>query len=426
MSDPMTFVYVDLGGAPRLVGQLFVRTTRGRETATFVYRDSWIRADDRFALAPAMQLSAAPHHTAPGRALFGAIGDSAPDRWGQTLLRRDERRRATLEARAPRRLRELDFLLGVTDESRQGALRFSTAEGGPFLAPATPNGVPLLVDLPRLLAAAEHFLNDDESADDLRLLLAPGSSLGGARPKASVRDVNGRLMIAKFPKPDDEYRVVAWEAVALTLAANAGVHVTDHRLERVGERVGEGDVLLVNRFDRRYQDGATHRVPFLSAMSMLGANDGEPRSYTEIADAIRQHGAAPRTDLPQLWRRMVFNVLVSNTDDHLRNHGFLYDGIGGWRLSPAYDINPVPTDVKPRVLSTAIGVDLDPTASFEVAMEVVEFFNLKPAAARVMAAEVAAAVREWRISASRVGIKRAEIDRMSSAFEHEDLKAATG
>lgn len=424
MSKPTAFVYVELAGVARLVGRLFASAARGRsDAASFLYDPEWAAAPDRFALEPALTVSTAPHYTAPGRALFGALGDSAPDRWGQTLIRRDERARARRDGRAPRTLREVDFLLGVTDTVRQGALRFAVTEGGPFVAPEKGLGVPPLLDLPRLLAATERFLADEESAEDLRLLLAPGSSLGGARPKASVRDVGGALMIAKFPKKgDDEYRVVAWEAVALELAAAAGIAVTRHRLEQIAG----SDVLLVHRFDRRLVGGVSTRVPYLSAMSMLEATDGDARTYPEIADAIRLHGAAARLDLEELFRRMVFSVLISNTDDHLRNHGFLYDGHAGWRLSPAYDLNPVPVDIKPRELSTALALDGDTTASLELAYESAEFFDLDLAEARAVAAEVGAAVSTWRTVAARLGIANAEIERIASAFEHEDLVAARG
>jgi serine/threonine-protein kinase HipA len=418
MSDPTAVVYVDIHGATRLVGRLFVNQARGRDTAAFEYDEGWISAADRFALEPALVVSAGAHYTAPGRTLFGALGDSAPDRWGQTLLRREERRRAKAEGRPPRTLRDVDFLLGVTDIVRQGALRFATREGGEFLAPETRMGVPPLVELPRLLAATDRFLADEESAEDLRLLIAPGSSLGGARPKASVRGRAGTLLIAKFPKRDDEYRVVAWEAVALDLAKRAGIPVEKFRLGSLAGR----DVLLVQRFDRNGRE----RVPFLSAMSMLGSADGEQRSYQEIADALRMHGADPRADLPDLWRRMVLSVLISNTDDHLRNHGFLFTGPAGWRLSPAYDLNPVPVDVRPRVLSTPIAADLDPTASMEIALAVAEYFDLTPARARTIAGEVAVAVKQWREVASGLGITRAEIERMDSAFDHADLAMALG
>jgi len=422
MSDPAAFVHVEIGAITRLVGRLYVTATRARvETSTLVYDPSWVHAPDSFALEPALTLSTAPHYTVPGRALFGPMGDSAPDRWGQTLLRRDERQRARDERRTPRTLREIDFLLGVTDSVRQGALRFTATVDGPFVAPEG-TGVPPLVDLPRLLNASERFLADEESAEDLRLLLAPGSSLGGARPKASVRDASGALLIAKFPKrdEDDDYRVVVWESIALTLAQAAGIDTARYRLETIAGR----EVLLLTRFDRTVAGGVTQRVPYLSAMSLLGAGDGESRSYPEIADAIRRHGAAARADLRELWRRMVFTVLISNTDDHLRNHGFLYDGPEGWRLSPAYDLNPVPVDLKPRVLSTALGLEEDRTASLDLALESAAEFDLSHAEARALARAVADVVATWRSVATQQGATAREIERMASAFEHADLTSA--
>src|ERR1700723_1468578 len=200
-------------------------------------------------------------------------------------------------------------------------------------------------------------------------MLAPGSSLGGSRPKGSVRDSDGQLMIAKFPNKGDEVNTVLWEGVALTLAANAGIPVPAWRIETIADK----PVLLLRRFDREQGN----RVPFLSAMSMLDAKDNEPRSYMEFVDVLRQYGAAPKADMQALWRRIVFSILISNTDDHLRNHGFLYAGSDGWRLSPAYDLNPVPIDIKPRVLTTAID-EADGAASLDLAYQVAEHFGLKP------------------------------------------------
>jgi len=245
--------------------------------------------------------------------------------------------------------------------------------------------------------------------------VAPGSSLGGARPKASVREKDGRLAIAKFPRRDDDFSTVLWEAVALDLAAKAGIAVAQSRVEKIGTK----PVLLVQRFDRAGAD----RIPFLSPMSMLGARDNQQHSYLEIVDALRRHGAAPERDIQALWRRIVFNILISNTDDHLRNHGFLYAGTDGWQLSPAYDLNPVPPEIRPRILSTAIN-EGDGTASLDMAMEVVAYFELDAAEARAIAAEVGKAVSNWRARAERHGIRDAEIDRMASAFEHDDLKQA--
>jgi len=406
---------VDLDGVPHLMGRLWARTRKNKESATFEYDRSWLDHPDHFSLEPALKLGPGPFHTPSDKPLFGAIGDSAPDRWGRVLMRRAERRRAEREGTTPRTLSEIDYLLMVDDEARQGALRFAEREGGPFLAEHGPTKIPPLIELPRLLSATERVLADSDTDEDLRLLLAPGSSLGGARPKASVRDRDGSLAIAKFPHKGDEINTVLWEAVALTLAAKAGVLVPEWRLETAADK----PVLLSRRFDRA---GRT-RIPFLSAMSMLGANDRETRSYLEFVDALRQSGAAPKQDMHALWRRIALSILISNTDDHLRNHGFLYAGPAGWRLAPAYDLNPVPTDIKPRVLATAIDLD-DGTASLRTLLEVASYFELGPDEAHKIAAQVGQAVATWRKVAAKLGLATTEIDRMASAFDHEDLKAA--
>jgi serine/threonine-protein kinase HipA len=413
--DREVVVYVDLQGTPHLVGRLWARMRKERESATFEYDKNWLAHPERFSLEPALKLGPGPFHTPSDKPLFGAIGDSAPDRWGRVLMRRAERRRAERAGQTPRTVKEIDFLLLVDDEARQGALRFAEREGGPFLAGQAATKIPPLIELPRLLSAAEHVMDDKDSDEDLRLLLAPGSSLGGARPKASVRDRDGHLAIAKFPNKGDEVNTVLWEAVALTLANKAGIPVPAWRLETVADR----PVLLLRRFDRQ----AGTRVPFLSAMSMLDAKDNESRSYLEFVDILRQHGAAPKEDMHALWRRIVFSILISNTDDHLRNHGFLWSGPLGWRLSPAYDLNPVPTDIKPRVLTTAIDLD-DGTASLKLALQVAGYFELGEDEAHRITEEVGQAVAAWRREAKDLGLTPAEIDRMASAFEHEDLKAA--
>lgn len=409
------YVYVDIAGTPHLAGGLWTRVRKGRESATFEYDPGWLEYADRFSLEPVLTLGPGPFHTSSGKPLFGTIGDSAPDRWGRVLMRRAERRRAERAGETPRTLMEIDYLLMVNDEARQGALRFTLDEGGPFLAEHEVARIPPLIDLPQLLSAAEHVVGDTDSDEDLRLLLAPGSSLGGARPKASVRDRDGHLAIAKFPHKDDEINTVLWEAVALRLAAKAGISVPAWRIEQVLNK----PVLLLRRFDRLQGQ----RIPFLSAMSMLGASDNESRSYLEFVDALRRYGASPKQDMHELWRRIVFNILISNTDDHLRNHAFLYTGPDGWRLAPAYDLNPVPTDIKPRILTTAIDLD-DGSASLDLAISVVGYFELDVDKAHAIAAEVGKAVTTWRKEAARMGLTHTEIDRMASAFEHEDLKAA--
>lgn len=413
--DRETFVYADLDGKPYLVGRLWAHVRKNKESASFEYDKTWLENPVHFSLEPALQVGPGAFHTPADVPMWGAIGDSAPDRWGRALMRRAERRRAERAGTAPRSLQEIDFLLLVDDEARQGALRFAEKEAGPFLREEGVKRIPPLVELPELLSAAEHVVEDKDTEDDLRLLIAPGSSLGGARPKASIIEKDGQLAIAKFPRRDDEYNTVVWEAIALALAAKAGIPVPESRVEMVSDK----SVILLRRFDRE----KNVRIPFLSAMSMLGAKDRETRSYLEIVDALRQHGAAAKEDMEQLWRRIVFSILISNTDDHLRNHGFLYAGQAGWRLSPAYDLNPVPVDVKPRILTTAINED-DGTASLDLAMSVAEYFELEKHKAKAIAAQVGKAVSIWRDVAAKHGIGKGEIDRMASAFEHDDLKTA--
>jgi len=416
MNGPDAVIHIDFDGETRPVGSLWIATgRRGTLSSTFRYAESWLEYRNAFAVDPLLDLtSGGLFHK---ERLFGAITDSAPDRWGRSLIARAERMRARREGRAPRYLNDLDYVLRVSDLTRQGALRFASAEGGDFLATHDTAAVPPLVELPRLMAAAQGFLDNPDSEEDLRILLAPGSSLGGARPKASVLDDEGRMSIAKFPKNDDTYSVSAWEHLALELARAAGIRTAESRMLSIDGR----DVIVLPRFDR---DGEL-RIPFLSAMSAVDAVDQEARSYLEIAEVLRRFGASTRSDLRELWRRMVFNVLISNTDDHLRNHGFLYAGSGGWRLSPAYDLNPIPADIKPRFLSTAIGVDPeDTTASLDLAFEVVEYFDMEEDEARAVAREVADVTRHWADRAHAIQIHRTEIDLMASAFEHDDLAVA--
>src|SRR6266850_1808632 len=260
--DREALVYVDLDGVPHVMGRLWARVRKNKESASFEYDEGWLQNPARFSLEPALHLGPGPFYTPADTPMFGAIGDSAPDRWGRTLMRRMERRRAEREGGPPRTLQEIDF--------------------------------PLLVELPKLLAAAEHVMEEKDTEEDLLLLFALGSSLGGARPKASVIEKDGQLAIAKFPRKDDEINAVVWEAVALALAKKAGIEVPAGRVATAAKK----PVLLLRRFDRE----GTRRIPFLSAMSMLGSKDNETRSYLEIVDALRQHGAAPKADMEALWR----------------------------------------------------------------------------------------------------------------------------
>ena len=401
-------VFMDLAGETVPVGRLWARTRGARETASFEYDPSWLARRDAFGIDPVLPPARGQFHT--DRPLFNAFMDPAPDRWGQTLMRRNERRRARAEGRQPRTLLAVDFLTLVDDETRLGALRFKDAGGGDFLT-STGKRVPPAVDLPRLLSATNRIIDDKETDEDLQLILAPGTSLGGARPKASVRDKDGHLLIAKFPRKDDEWPVTRWEAATMALAEAARVEVSPWRLQLVLKR----PVLMARRFDRR--EG--QRIAYMSALTALDASDNETRSYLEIAEFLRREGSQVNEDLRQLWRRIVFNMLVSNTDDHLRNHGLLRDP-KGWRLAPAYDLNPMPTDVKPRIHALAID-EIDGTASLDAAFRIAPMFGMTENNARAIAAEVGSAVAGWRDAAARFGITSGDVERMSSAFDHEDL-----
>jgi len=359
-------VHIDLEGQVRPLGILHRQASRRGETVTFEYDETWLGDANRFSIEPALTLTAGTFPPQAGQPIFGSIGDSAPDTWGRRLMQRSERRLAEREGRQVRTLGELHYLLGVADETRLGALRFRWRGEEVFQAPVH-EGVPALIELGRLLQITERIERDEETDEDLQLIFAPGSSLGGARPKASVIDQHGHLSIAKFPKESDDYNIETWEEIALRLAEQAGIQTPEHALLQVAGK----PVLLSRRFDR--DNG--WRIPFLSAMSMTGSRDGERGSYPELVDALTAHGAQAKDDAWQLYRRVVFNVLVSNVDDHLRNHGFLWSGQGGWVLSPAYDINPTPVDVKARILTTNIDLD-EGTCSAELLQETAGYFGL--------------------------------------------------
>lgn len=407
-------VHIDLEGRSRQIGLARRNVVRGRETIVFEYIEGWLNDDRRFSIEPALTLTSGPFAPGANMPIFGSLGDSAPDTWGRRLMRRRERRAAQREGRAVRTLSESDYLLGVSDATRAGALRFRREGEDAYLAPSS-TGVPALVDLASLLKITERLLRDEETDEDFRLIFAPGSSLGGARPKVSVLDRHGRLSMAKFPKETDDYSVETWEEIAFCVAERAGIATPEHRLVKAAGRT----ILLSRRFDRV----GTRRIPFLSAMAMTNSKDGETGSYPEIVDAISRHGACAKADAEALYRRVAFNVMVSNVDDHLRNHGFLRLGNTGWSLSPAYDLNPTPVDLKPRILTTNIDLD-DGTCSVDLLEEAAEYFGLALAAARTILKEVATATSSWREIAGRLGLRTSEIDRMSSAFEHSDRERA--
>ncbi|MCL2762513.1 MAG: type II toxin-antitoxin system HipA family toxin [Treponema sp.] len=386
------FVSIMLDNETVPVGALWCHRRKGRESASFEYHKEWLENPGRFALEPALVLTEGQHYT--DKALFGALGDSAPDRWGRTLIQ---------HAKQSRNLSELDYLLGVDDETRQGALRFSENIEGPYLKETSASTNPPLVKLEELLSISEKVLENKETKEELKIILNPGSSLGGARPKAAVIDKNGTFAIAKFPKKDDSIDISSWEAVALTLAKNAGISVPEFRLENI---IGK-PVLILKRFDRE----GKNRIPFLSAMSMLGAQDNDNNySFVDIAYMLRKHGAQPDKDCEELWRRTVFGLMISNTDNHLRNHGFLYNG-KGWILSPAYDLNP-------NNMGSDFSVLLDTEAhnSLESAIELAGKFRLSDAQAKKVMDEVKSAVVNWRKVAQSFGISEYESGRMKTAF----------
>ena len=413
MSDDVE-VYVAVGEKNVLAGRMYPHRRRGVESASFVYNDRYLAGSDASALDPGLPLVTGTLQTPVGRALFGAFADSLPDRWGRTLIQRTERARAKAAATAPRSMTEVDLLLGVRDDLRQGALRFRLNEQGPFLA-AEESGVPALTDLPILLDIAARAERDTADYEDLKRLLRAGSSLGGARPKAHVLDAAGRVAIAKFPSANsDTWNVMAWEKVALDLARDAGVTVPDSQLIRIGDR----NVLVVARFDRR----GTARIGYASAMTMLEASDGDQRSYLEIAEVIEERSTAAAAELRQLWRRVAFSILISNTDDHLRNHGFLHEHGDAWMLSPAFDLNPNPHPGS-KDLSTAIDYT-DTRASVDTLMSVASYCRLDASDALEVLAKVTRAVARWRAIAKSHGLLQQDLDVMEPAFEHAEGERA--
>jgi serine/threonine-protein kinase HipA len=408
------FVHMDLKGKAYFVGRLWIHLSKGHERASFEYSSEWRTSPVHFSLEPALEMGEGTFYT--DKALFGSIGDSAPDRWGRLLMERREARRARSGKRRARKLHESDYLLMVNDVARQGALRFSENIDGSFLATETDIPIPPIVYLERLLTASDRIQAREEMDEDIRDLVDPGASIGGARPKASVFDNEGNLLIAKFPSRNDDWDVELWEFLSFRMAKRASLSVPEFRLEKILNR----NLLLLKRFDRRGQEV---RIPFLSAMSMLEASDGDHGSYLDLGEILREYGSSPGEDLENLWRRMVFNIMISNVDDHLRNHGFLYQGTSGWRLSPVYDLEPTPEHKKPRVLHTRIDF-YDGTASLELAYEVAEEFGLDPGKARRIAKEVAMAVKDWDKEAIRFGAGKDEVEYMRSAFDHGDLDQA--
>lgn len=405
--------WIGLDSATRL-GTLSVQVPRGKEIFSFEYDATWLRRDDNRILDPDLRFYKGPQYAGSGKPNFGLFLDSSPDRWGRVLMRRREAILARKEGRAPRRLGEADYLLGVYDKNRMGALCFkvpgSEAYQSSDAAMATPPWSTLR-DLEYASFLVEHEEDDEKLDPWLAMLIAPGSSLGGARPKASVVDEKGELWIAKFPGKDDERDWGAWEMLVADLARAAGIEMSECRLDSFSKR---GSTFLTKRFDRI----GGGRIHFASAMTLLGRKDGDDAaagaSYLELAEFIMRSGSRPDADLRELWKRIVLSIAVSNTDDHLRNHGFLLDA-KGWRLSPAYDINPSPDSAG---LSLAID-EHDNSLDFGLALSVAPYFRLsKPEALSIMEA-IRGVTATWRERAKALGIRKPEIERMQRAFENQ-------
>jgi serine/threonine-protein kinase HipA len=393
-------VHIDWQDATHPVGRL--RTAERSAAVTFEYAREWLNRAGSFSIDPtSMPLGPSPVH---GASLFGAMQDCGPDRWGRILIERAVRKQVL--DRKP--YREIDYVLALDDTARIGALRFRAEPTGPFLA-ATAGKLPPIVSLAALLRAADAIHGETETAADLRFLLGAGSPLGGARPKSAVTLNDGRLAIAKFPKPDDVRDIAAGEVLALHLAKQAGINVAESRLVTVGGR----SVSVITRFDR----AGKQRLPFISANSLLGLPHGEPGAYTLLADGIRQFGDNVAGDLGELWRRLVFSLLASNYDDHLRNHGFLMRNAGKWSLSPAYDLNPVPEIERAQMPKTAISEETA-DSSIEAALKAAPRFGLKPTVAKAIVREVHAVVADWRKAAKKLRIPARTLDAYATAFEH--------
>lgn len=393
------------GRTLHLVGTLRMKDFRGRLSSAFSYAPEWLRAPYKYTLSPDLPLDQHPK-TCDG--LFLCFQDCSPNSWGKNLMLRQEMAQAEAENRKSRTLLESDFLLKVSDCTRQGALRISADDGKSFLSASGRNAVPPLMYLPKLLAASLNIGAQTETNADIQMLADPGSSPGGARPKASVMETNGELLIAKFPGSSDCRDIPLWEYVTFQLARRAGLRTPNVRLRNVAGK----NVLLVQRFDRQGEN----RIPFVSAMSMLQARDGEQMSYADIASVIEATGASPEEDLHELWSRMVFNMCVYNVDDHLRNHGFLRDS-NGWRLSPVYDLEISHPAEKRPFLHTAI-LDNEHAFSLDDAIEAAEFFRFRKAGAQKRLAEIREAVSHWKQEASLVKAKSSETGYMREAFEY--------
>lgn len=415
------YVYADWEGlnGPVPIGVLHAELLRGKEIFSFEYNDQWLQFGQAQLLDPDLQLySGIQYLNHPNKNNFGMFLDSSPDRWGRILMRRREAAIARQEQRPVNNLFETDYLLGVYDEHRMGGLRFKLNEDGTFLNDNKEMASPPWTSIRELEQISlrledDDVMNDPEYLKWLNMLVAPGSSLGGARPKASVLDSDNHLWIAKFPSKNDQSDIGGWEIVTYELAVNAGVNMAEAQAKKF---TSNNHTFLTKRFDRTNNG---ERIHFASAMTLLGHMDGEDSdegvSYLELVDFISSHGANVNEDLEQLWRRIIFSICVSNTDDHLRNHGFILTH-GGWILSPAYDINPVETGtgLKLNISQDDNALDLD------LAMEVIPYYRINEERANQIIAEVKSAVQNWKAVARKYGISNSEQELKSRAFQQSE------
>lgn len=407
------WVYADWQGMaePKCIGILSAQQAKGRKSFSFAYQPTWLASEEQILLDPEIAWFTGAQY-ANGKENFGAFLDSMPDTWGRKLMKRRAAQKAKDEKRAVPTLYDIDFLLGVHDESRMGALRFKLVPEGPFLDNDPISPTPPWATVRELQHAAELIESNTDTQEVrkwLAMLMAPGSSLGGARPKANILDEKGEPWIAKFPSRNDTVDKAAWEYLAYCLAIDAKIIMSDCRLQTVA---GKYHTFFTKRFDRDKQE----RIHFASAMTMTGKNEEMIRdnalSYLDIAEFIQLSGAKVEEDLHQLWRRIVFNIAISNTDDHLRNHGFILEP-EGWRLSPAFDLNPsIDKD------GLAINIDMvNNVLDFELAKSVGIYFRLAEKEMNQIIDEVKTAVSKWRRIATDIGISRAGQTLMEPAFK---------
>jgi len=410
-------VYADWNSLPetKKMGILRTEKSRGEEIFSFEYSESWIKGEHAQEIDPDLKLFVGPQYITDEKPNFGLFLDSSPDRWGRMLMKRREAILSRRSGEPQKRLTESDFLLGVNDETRLGALRFKLEETGDYLSNQEGIKAPPFTSIRELEQASlriedDDFFKDEEAQKWLMMLMAPGSSLGGARPKANVTDPNGHLWIAKFPSKNDDKDSGAWEFIVNQMARDLGLNVADGSAKIYSQKQ---HTFLTKRFDRTNNN---ERIHFASAMSLLGYKDGhnykEGASYLELVELIEQYGSDPNDDIRELWRRIVFSVAISNTDDHLRNHGFLLSN-NGWKLSPAYDINPIEKGIG---LSLNISED-DNSLDYDLCIEVIDFFRWEEKAAMDFIEQTKKIVSEWRARAKKMNISHKEQVMMESAFE---------